>query len=164
MAKGGATDTGRKESGEGRGERETEEEYHSSEVGQQDERRNEDDDDDDDNDWYDHDHDHEDHYRGIRGGEEGKGGRTQSENTTPRFTLLFLSSPPYFHPSRSLFRGVHLAVPFALPLPWRGTMRGKVCDRRKKMDRCHYGVQGHSSCFASTSAKESRTERGNCAE
>jgi len=26
------------------------------------------------------------------------------------------------------------------------------------MDRCHYGVQGHSSCFASTSAKEPRTE------
>lgn len=25
------------------------------------------------------------------------------------------------------------------------------------MDRCHYGVQGHSSCFASTSAKEPRT-------
>lgn len=26
------------------------------------------------------------------------------------------------------------------------------------MDRCHYGVQGHSSCFASTSAKELRIE------
>lgn len=34
----------------------------------------------------------------------------------------------------------------------------KCAIAEKKMDRCHYGVQGHSSCFASTSAKEPRTE------